>query len=54
MKYKKLIEWLANKEHEQWSHWTEYLLNNLNEDNMQRLKKQIKKPYNELTTDEKK
>lgn len=48
-----LIEDLANLEHEQWIHWTKYMLNNLNTENIERWKKQCKIPYFVLTEKEK-
>jgi hypothetical protein len=48
-----LREQLAELEHEQWAHWTEYVLDNLTSENIERWKKQIKTPYNSLTEKEK-
>ena len=67
MNYKKLIDWLAEKEHEQWSHWTKYMLERLEKlereqdaddpykimHEKNKWRKQIKTPYNKLTIDEK-
>ena len=50
---KELIEKLADLEHDQWSHWTEYMLSNLTEDNIKTWKKQIKTNYKDLTEKEK-
>lgn len=47
------LEKLADLEHEQWSHWTKYMLNHLTQENIERWNKQIKTPYNELTELEK-
>jgi len=49
----KLIEELADLEHEQWSHWTKYMLDNLTEENKKKWQKQIKTPYKDLTEKEK-
>jgi hypothetical protein len=46
-------EKLAALEHEQWSHWTGYMLNNLTPENIERWKKQILTPYSELSEREK-
>jgi hypothetical protein len=42
-------EELAELEHEQWAHWTEYMLNNLTQENIKRWNHQIKTPYKKLT-----
>ena len=44
---------LAALEHEQWAHWTKYILDNLTEENISRWKVQIGTPYKDLTEDEK-
>ena len=49
----KIIEELAELEHKQWAHWTEYMLNNLEEENIKKWEKQIKTNYKELTEKEK-
>ena len=46
-------EKLADLEHKQWAHWTEYMLSNLTEENINRWKKQIKTSYNKLSEKEK-
>jgi hypothetical protein len=46
-------ERLAELEHDQWSHWTEYMLNNLTPENIKRWRNQIKTPYSRLTEKEK-
>ncbi|KKM63636.1 hypothetical protein LCGC14_1509520 [marine sediment metagenome] len=46
-------EKLAALEHEQWAHWTRYMLDNLTFDNIKRWKVQIDTPYSELTEKEK-
>jgi hypothetical protein len=46
-------EKLAALEHDQWGHWTEYMLNNLTQENIIRWRKQIRTPYNRLTEKEK-
>lgn len=48
-----LLEELAELEHDQWSHWTNYLLQNINLDNVLRWKEQIKTPYPKLSEIEK-
>jgi len=48
-----LTEALAELEHEQWAHWTKYMLGNLTPDNISRWKKQVKTPYAELSEKEK-
>ncbi len=49
----KLYEELAELEHEQWTHWTRYMLDNLTIENIERWKRQIKTPYSELSEKEK-
>ena len=49
----KIIEDLAELEHEQWAHWTKYMLDNLTDENIARWKRQVKTPYSELTEKEK-
>lgn len=46
-------ELLAEIEHIQWAHWTEYMLDNLNEKNITRWRSQIKTEYKDLTEKEK-
>ena len=46
-------ERLAELEHKQWAHWTEYMLNNLTADNIVRWRQQINTPYSELSEKEK-
>ncbi len=50
---RKLIEKLANLEHKQWAHWTNYMLKNFTKENIKRWKKQIKQPYSKLSEKEK-
>lgn len=47
------LEKLATLEHEQWAHWTRYMLENLTADNIERWKLQIETPYSNLTELEK-
>lgn len=49
----KLLEKLAELEHEQWIEWTRYMLQNLTEENIVRWKKQIGCSYSNLPNDEK-
>jgi len=48
-----LLEKLAALEHEQWAHWTEYMLANMTEENVERWKRQIKTAYVDLSEKEK-
>ncbi len=48
-----LIEWIAAVVHDQWAHWTEYMLDNITEENIERWRRQIKTPYEELSEEEK-
>jgi hypothetical protein len=48
-----IIEKLAELEHQQFSSWTKYFLENLTEENIERWKRQINTPYSELTEKEK-
>lgn len=48
-----LKEWLAAAIHDQWAHWTEYMMNNLTEENIERWRRQIKTPYEDLSEEEK-
>lgn len=47
------LERLAALEHEQWAHWTGYMLDNLTPENINRWRGQIKTPYADLTEKEK-
>jgi hypothetical protein len=47
------LEQLAELEHEQWAHWTRYMLDNLTEENIARWRRQIDTPYEELSEKEK-
>ncbi len=46
-------EALAAAEHDQWAHWTTYMLDNLTDVNMARWRQQIDCPYSALTEKEK-
>jgi hypothetical protein len=46
-------ERLAALEHEQWAHWTRYLLDHLTPENVERWRRQIDTPYEELSEPEK-
>ena len=48
-----LYEELAELEHQQWTRWTKYMLDNLTTENIERWKRQIKTSYNELSEKEK-
>ena len=48
-----LIEKLAAHEHEQWAHWTRYMLDNLTEENIARWRQQIDTAYQDLSEQEK-
>ena len=48
-----LIERLAAHEHEQWAHWTRYMLDNLTEENIARWRRQIDTAYQDLSEQEK-
>ena len=48
-----IIEKLAAHEHEQWVHWTRYMLNNLTEENIARWRQQIETDYQDLSESEK-
>lgn len=48
-----LIEKVASLEHEQWAHWTRYMLDNLTPENIARWERQIETPYQKLSENEK-
>lgn len=48
-----LLELLADLEHQQWTHWTRYMLDNLTPKNIERWRRQIAAPYDTLTEKEK-
>ena len=48
-----LREELADLEHQQWAHWTRYMLDNLTPENIERWKKQVDTPYKILSDREK-
>lgn len=47
------LEALAAALHDNWAHWTEYMLNNLTPENIARWKNQIKTEYRDLPEDQK-
>lgn len=49
----KHLEKLAELEHNQWIHWTKYMLDNLTDENIKRWRRQIETPYSELSEKEK-
>lgn len=48
-----LKEKLADLEHQQWAHWTIYMLDNLTKENLKRWGEQVATPYSELSEKEK-
>jgi len=48
-----LLEKLAALEHQQWAHWTKYMLENSTPENIERWQKQIETPYEKLHNHEK-
>lgn len=50
---KEIIEALSALEHDQWAHWTEYMLQNGTPENVSRWLGQIQTPYSKLTEKEK-
>ena len=48
-----LLEQLSALEHEQWAHWTKYMLESLTADNIARWKEQIETSYENLSDKEK-
>ena len=48
-----LREELAELEHIQWAHWTEYMLSNLTPENIERWQKQCSTDYSDLSEQEK-
>ncbi|MEL6321463.1 MAG: hypothetical protein AAFQ57_12580 [Cyanobacteria bacterium J06626_14] len=48
-----LREKLAELEHQQWAHWTRYMLDNLTPQNVERWRQQIDIPYANLSDTEK-
>lgn len=50
---KEMIEKLAALEHEQWAHWTGYMLDNLTDENISRWRRQVKINYHDLSEKEK-
>ena len=49
----RLIEKLAELEHQQWAHWTRYLMNNFDNDHIELWDRLCDTPYMELTEKEK-
>jgi hypothetical protein len=46
-------EKLAKLEHQQWAHWTRYMLDNLTPENIERWLRQVDMPYDALSHEEK-
>ncbi len=46
---KKILEELAELEHEQWAHWTEYMREKHTDEDIKRWERQIETSYSELT-----
>jgi hypothetical protein len=49
----RLRERLAALEHEQWAHWTRYMLDHLTDENIERWRRQLDTPYEGLSDQEK-
>jgi len=49
----RLLEKLSDLEHDQWLHWTKYMLKSITEENIKRWERQIKTPYKDLSEKEK-
>lgn len=49
----KLIEALADLEHERWSRWMRWMFDNWTKENIARWKRQMQTPYNQLSEREK-
>ena len=49
----RLRERLADLEHQQWAHWTAYMLDNLTPENIERWKRQCATDYQDLSEKEK-
>lgn len=52
--YCDLLEKVAAQEHDQWSHWTKYMLDNYTPENIERWRRQIKTAYKDLSEKEQK
>ncbi len=48
-----LTEELSELEHEQWAHWTKYMIDNLSSENIVKWRRQIITKYSELSEKEK-
>ena len=48
-----MLEQLASLEHDQWTHWTKHMLDNLTPENIERWRRQIETPYHKLSEKEK-
>ncbi len=46
-------ERLAELEHQQWAYWTQYMLDNLTPENIERWRREIDTPYSDLSDIEK-
>ena len=52
-KQEEIREGMAELEHKQWAYWTQYMLDNLTEQNIERWKRQAKILYQDLSDGEK-
>ena len=48
-----LMEMLSGMVHHQWAHWTEYMLDNMTDENIERWRRQIETDYEDLSEREK-
>lgn len=48
-----IVDFIASFMHEQWAHWTDYLLENMDDENEEMWKRKMKTPFKDLTEQEK-
>ncbi len=48
-----MLEELAELEHDQWVSWTKYFLDNYNDENVNRWRRQVNQKYSQLSESEK-